>query len=171
MTPSSRRARNGPLARSGTSLSSTLRVTGITPPTISRSTWLKVRLTSSATKIPDTWYSWRSRVVSALAMVVGWLAWRVSNFMALVSGALTGAGFYRVCRRRGNRCHFTDSQNDLFVLTGRGLAGVADDEVWLQRGHHGMRAAGGFGVQKLVGRLAPELAVRQSDGGQRGQEP
>ena len=60
MMPSSRRARNGPLLSAGTSLSSTVFDTGITPPTIMRSMWLNVRLTSSGTKNPETWYSSRS---------------------------------------------------------------------------------------------------------------
>jgi hypothetical protein len=43
------------LLSAGTSLSSIDLFTGITPPLIMRSTWLKVRLTSSGMKIPEMW--------------------------------------------------------------------------------------------------------------------
>ena len=45
--------------------------TGITPPLIMRSMWLNVRLTSSGMKIPEMWYSSRSRVEFAVGMMDG----------------------------------------------------------------------------------------------------
>jgi hypothetical protein len=60
-------------------------VTGMTPPTIMRSMWLNVRLTSSGMKIPDTWYWSRSVWLVALPTKEGWLACRVSNFIAWLS--------------------------------------------------------------------------------------
>ena len=92
MMPSSRRARNGPLLSAGTSLSSMVFVTGITPPMIMRSMWLNVRLTSSGVNMPEMWYSSRSFAVSAVGMMLGWLACRVSNFMILSSGVFAGDG-------------------------------------------------------------------------------
>ncbi len=70
--------------------------TGITPPTIMRSMWLNVRFTSSAVNKAEMWYSSRSFAVSAVAMMLGWLACLVSNFMILSSGSLLGRRFYRV---------------------------------------------------------------------------
>ena len=57
-----------------------------------RSMWLNVRFTSSAVNMAGMWYSSRSFAVSAVAMMLGWLACLVSNFMILSCGVFTGDG-------------------------------------------------------------------------------
>src|SRR5262245_64855717 len=124
--------------------------------------------------------------------MLGWLACLVSNFMAgLRSGVKFGTAILPAGGGRGNRCH--GAQRVAFdVLTiygrrrlgadfrrgarapgnsapGRRLAGVADDEMRLERRHDRVRSAGGLGMQDLVSSDSSELADRKLDGRERRQ--